>query len=207
MNYALLCFISLLASYYSCNEDDFVAYTKEFRQSRAKLEINDTTFLDLFLYDGEFKEIPDILVTKYIDNSRSKEKSNYRYDFGVRLEGSNMDYLAVLVRKQQYDETYGCDNDLSTLILITYSKSGDKKSMQEVGLDNDCWISSTEILDNEVVVKQIKLLEFGKDEIDCEVLTKKYRITAEGFIEFVHSEPLKNGVLIWDHQSQKFKLK
>lgn len=80
-------------------------------------------------------------------------------------------------------------------------------SEQSIGKDNDGWISTIQITSNNIVVEQIKILEFNKSELSCEIEVKEYKINQDGIIKNTETKPVKNGFVVWNEQMNDFKLK
>lgn len=209
MKYFFLILISSL-TLSSCKgqNQEFVAYLSGFRNVELPLTIDRKTYNSIFYPNKNNHEITESLVKRFICKDSTNcavNSSEYRYDFGVKFEYSN--YYAALVHKQKFEGTTSYDFDLSEVILLVYSKQGNILSEQSIGKDNDGWISAIQITSNNIRVQQIKVLEFNKPELSCEIEVKEYMINQDGVIKNTHTEPVKKGFVIWDEQMKDFKLK
>lgn len=201
-------FCVCLFSFCKSQNEEFTSYINEFRLTSPDFMIDNSTFRELFSFNGQYKEISLQAVNKYICfKPLCNDENIFRFDFGVLVDLETEDFFAVIVRKLQFDELHGCDNDLSELLLITYSKKGGKIDIQQIGKDNDCWISHTKFFGNKILVEQIRILEFNKPEMSCEIEVKKYLINQNGIIDNIHSEPIREGIVVWDEQIEEFRLK
>jgi hypothetical protein len=162
-----------------------------------------------FFPNGEFKKIPEVYIKEFIckDPSNCKiDVTNYGYDYGIRFNISP-EFLSILFLKQKYEGKQDCDFDLSEIIMVTYTKQGKIISMQSIGKNNDCWLSTIKITSGKISVQQIKVLEFNKSEMNCEIETKEYKVNQDGIIENTLMSPIKKGIVIMDKQTEDFILK
>lgn len=205
--YFSLFFLSLFTFCNSQNKE-FLSYIEEFNLTSPVFTINNSTFRELFSFDGQYKEVPSQLVDKLICFEHfCDDKNLFRFDYGVLVDLKAVDFVTVILRKMQFDEIYGCDNDLSELLLITYSKTGKFIDFKLIGKDNDCWVSHTKFSGNRISVEQIRILEFNKPEMRCEIEYKEYSINQNGIIDNVNYEPGRECIVVWDEQNGEFKIK
>jgi hypothetical protein len=208
MKHFILILISFLTLSCKGQNQEFVAYLSSFRNVELPFIIDRKTYNSVFYPNENNHEIAESLVKKFICKDSTNcavNSSEYRYDYGVKFEYSN--YYAALVHKQKYEGTTSYDFDLSEVILLVYSKQGNIMSEQSIGKDNDGWISSIQITSNNIRAQQIKVLEFNKPELSCEIEVKEYKINQEGIIKNTQTELVKKGFVIWDEQMKDFKLK
>jgi len=208
MKHLILIIISFLILSCKGQNQEFVTYLSNFRSVELPLTIDRRYSSNSFYQNGTYKEIPESFVKKFICKDSvtcDTNPSEYRYDYGIRFALS--DYQAILVNKQKYEGNPDCDFDLAELILVVYSPQGEIISGQSVGKNNDCWLGSTQVTKENIKVQQIKILEFNKPEMSCEIDTKVYQIAQNGIINNIRSEPIKKGIVIWDEQIEDFRLK
>jgi len=204
--------IFLIISFFtlSCKgqNQEFVTYLSNFRSVELPLTIDRKTYGSVFYPNQSNHEIIEALVKKFVCQDSINcaiDPTEYRYDYGVKFFLGN--YQVVLVHKQKYEGTTSYDFDLSEVILVVYSKQGKILSSESISKDNDGWISSTQVTKENVEVQQIKILEFNKPEMSCEIETKVYQVTQDGIIKNIHTAPIKKGVVVWDEQIEDFRLK
>lgn len=209
MKHTILIIISFLTLSCKGQNQEFVTYLLNFRNVELPLTIDRRHSSTRFYQDGIYKEIPETYIKKFICKDSSTcctDPTEYRYDYGVKFDIQS-DFITVLLKKQKYEGNPDCDFDLSKLLLITYSKEGKKIDIQQIGKDNDCWLSSTKVTKENIEVQQIKILEFNKPEMSCEIEIKVYQVTQNGIINNIRTEPIKKGFVVWDEQIEDFRLK
>ncbi|MDD4729765.1 MAG: hypothetical protein PHN55_13590 [Dysgonamonadaceae bacterium] len=207
-HFLLILISSLTLSSCKGQNQEFVAYLSSLRNVELPLTIDTKTYNVIFYPNKNNHEIAESLVKKFICKDPANcvvNSSEYRYDYRVKFEYKN--YYAALVHKQKYEGTTPYDFDLSEVILLVYSKQGGILSEQSIGKDNDGWISTIQITSNNIVVEQIKILEFNKPELSCEIEVKEYKINQDGIIKNTETKPVKKGSIVWNEQMNDFKLK
>ena len=208
MKHLILIIISFLTLSSKGQNQEFSTYLSNFRSVQLPLTVDRKTYNTIFYPNKNNHEIIETLVKKFVckdSTNCSVNSTEYRYDYGVKFVLD--DYQVVLVHKQNYEGTTSYDFDLSEVVIVVYSKQGKVLSLQSICKDNDGWISSTHIARENIEVQQIKILEFNKPEMSCEIETKVYQIAQNGIINNIRTEPIKKGVVIWDEQIEEFRLK
>lgn len=208
MKHLILIIISFLTLSCKGQNQEFVTYLSNFRSVELPLTVDRKTYNTIFYPNKNNHEIIETLVKKFVckdSTNCSVNSAEYRYDYGVKFFLG--DYQVVLVHKQKYEGVTSYDFDLSEVILIVYSKLGKILSSQSISKDNDGWISSTQLTRTNIEVQQIKILEFNKPEMSCEIETKVYKIAKDGIINNIRTEPIKKGIVFWDEQIEDFRLK
>jgi len=179
-----------------------------FRIFELPITIDRKTYNSVFYPNNKYHEIPTHLVNKFICKNSINcpiDSSKYRYDYGIKFKSNNIQIS--LVHKQKYEGTSVYDFDLSEVILVSYSAQGEILSKKSVAKDNDGWISSIRITSDKIWVQQLKVLEFNKPELSCEIEIKEYKINQKGIIENTHTEPIKSGFVVWNEEIKDFTLK
>ena len=155
----------------------------------------------------EIKHIQEDYIKKFIclDSTICDYNPEYYiYSYGFKIkESSNL--IAVLVSKMKYEGKTCYDFDLGETLLIVYTKDGKIIDEKSIAKDNDCWISSILVTNDSIKVQQIKVIDPTQFKIidngvDCEIETKTYQISDEGYINLIRTEPIKKGVLVWDEK-------
>lgn len=204
-----LILIAIIFITLSCkSQDQFTIYLSNFRDIELPKTIDRRYPSTQFYQNNTYKEINQPFVKKFICKDPvtcDTNASQYRYDYGIRFAPG--DYQAAVINKINFEGNPDCDFDLSELILLVYSPQGEIISEQIIGKNNDCWISSTQLTSKNIEVQQIKILEFNKPEMSCEIEEKVYQISKSGIITSIGTEPIKKGIVIWDEQIEDFRLK
>ncbi|MDP4292110.1 MAG: hypothetical protein Q8908_13595 [Bacteroidota bacterium] len=209
MKHVILFLISILSLSCSGQNQDFFIYLSNFRNMALPFTIDRRDTSTRIFPTGVFKKIPEVYIKKFIckDPSNCKiDLTNFGYDYGIKFNISP-EFLSILFVKQRYEGSPDCDFDLSEIILVTYTKQGKIISIQSIGKNNDCWLSTIKITSEKISVQQIKVLEFNKPEMNCEIQTKEYKVNKEGIIENTLMSPPKKGIVIMDKRTEDFKLK
>lgn len=204
----LVGFICFIISCKAQNKD-FNAYLSNYNYVELPLKVDRKTYNNLFYSHGNYNEISESWLKEFVCKDSLKYKidpTEFRYDFGVRFNTNN-GYIAVLIHKQKYEGESVYDFDLSETILTIYSNSGEILSQKVIGKDNDGWISNIDISNNEINVQQLKVLEFNKPELTCEIEEKKYSVNKNGVIVLDDTNFIKKGIVYWDKQLENFVLK
>lgn len=189
-------------------DQEFVTYLSNLRKVELPLTIDRKTYNSIFYPNKNNHEIIESDVKKFVCQDSTNctvNTTEYRYDYGVKFILGN--FYVVLVHKQKYEGITSYDFDLSEILLIIYSREGKILSLKSISKDNDGWISSTHVTKEYIEVQQIKVLEFNKPEMNCEIEKKIYQISKDGIVINIHKEPIKKGIVIWDKQIDDFRLK
>ncbi len=191
-------FIILVITSLSCDGQNhqFKNYVNEFKLGKLPLILNNQTSKPLFKYGNSYKQISNALVREFIDSDH-KDNNLCRYDYGIRIPWTN-NLIALIIQKQNYEGESVYDYDLLETVLIIYDKSGSIRSKQVLGKDNDGWLSYIKINDKNIKVKQAKLLEFDKDEMNCEIKILEYVVSSKGKIVLNKTSFIPKGKVIWD---------
>lgn len=209
MKYVIFLWIICFAVSCKAQNQEFNDYLASFKNLELPIKIDRKTYSSIFYQDGNYKEIPETWLKKFVSKDSliyPIDPTEFRYDFGVRYN-TNHDHIAVLVHKQKYEGTTVYDFDLSEVVLIIYSYNGEVLSQKIIGQDNDGWISNTNISEDKISVQQIKILEFNKTELACEIEEKEYLVNVDGIIILTETKPIKSGIVYWDKQLENFVLK
>ena len=75
--------------------EEFTSYINEFRLTSPDIMINNSTFSDLFSFNGQYKEVSFQLVNKYI-KPLCNDENLFRFDFGVKIDLRTEDFFAVI---------------------------------------------------------------------------------------------------------------
>jgi hypothetical protein len=212
MKKIIFCFIISVA-FLSCKgqNQDFNNYISNFREIKLPFLVDRRDSKYQF-YTSEYYEIPINYIKKYIckdsTNKCDYDPSEYRYDYGFKFKSSS-GYIFVILKKLKYEGKTCYDFDLVEKLLIVYSKDGHIIDEKSIAKDNDCWLSSILVTSDSIIVQQIKISDPSQNipEVDCEIETKTYQISDEGYIKTIRTEPTKKGVLVWDKKIYDFILK
>jgi hypothetical protein len=213
-----LCCIFLSTS--KAQDLDFKLFLKNFNQSRTPLLVNDKQSSAVIFcqeYDTlsqimKTKPIPENLVAKYICTNGfcNPDGGYFRYDYGVKVDLSS-GFISVLVSRLQYEGDSEWNFDLRETLIITYNNKSEILSRQSLTKDNDRWKSSLKITKDGITVRQIKIIEPKVNQyhhdLRCEYWTTQYKVESNGTIQIISSSQITTGIVIWDKDTEEYKLK
>jgi hypothetical protein len=189
---------------------EFNNYMSNFREIKLPFLVDRRDSINI-TYVRASKEIPINYIKKYIclDSTicdYNPEYYNYNYRYKIK-ESANI--IAVLLSKGKYEGETCYDFDLVETLLIVYTKDGKIIDEKSIAKNNDCWLSTILVTSDSIVVQQIKISDPSQNipKVDCEIETKTYQISDEGYIKTIRTEPTKKGVLVWDKKIYDFILK
>lgn len=192
--------------------DDFSDYLDNYVTVELPLLLDKSAVARSYYYpNGDIAEISNEFINKYICQDRldcDHDPERFKYTYGIRLPYQDS-VISVVFLKLKYGRTGDpiCEFDLVDEILITYNPQGEILSQKVISKGSDCWLPHVYFFEDRIRVKQIRILEFNKPELACEIITKEYIITSEGLIVNTATEPIKKRLLIWDEQLQDLVLK
>jgi hypothetical protein len=166
------------------------------------------------IYARTSKEIPINYIKKFICIDSLKCDTNpamYEYDY-MYTYNLKQSFIIVLLSKGKYKGKTCYDFDLGETLLIVYTKDGKIIDEKSIAKDNDCWLSSILVINDSIKVQQIKVVDPTQFKIidngmDCEIETKIYQISDDGYINLIRTDPIKKGVLVFDEKIDDFILK
>lgn len=202
-------FLFHLILIFSCSgrTQEFSTYISHFEEIVTPLTLDRKSYNSLFFSNNK-GEIQENWIQKFICMDTLNCEKNpefYQYRYGAKYNKGA--YFIAVLYKQTYEGKTIYDFDLSEVILISYSLRGEILSSIPISKDNDAWISEIELSENCIQVKQIKILEFDKPEMNCEIEVVDYQFGSNGEINKLRRSPIKNGIVIWDKQIEDFRLK
>ncbi len=209
----IIVYFIISVTFLSCKgqNKEFNNYMSNFREIKLPFLVDRRDSINR-TYVRASKEIPINYIKKYIclDSTicdYNPEYYNYNYRYKIK-ESANI--IAVLLSKGKYEGETCYDFDLGETLLIVYTKDGKIIDEKSIAKNNDCWLSTILVTSDSIVVQQIKISDpsqINDPEVDCEIETKTYQITDEGYIKTIRTEPIKKGVLVFDERIYDFILK
>jgi len=191
---------------------EFNEYISNFQEFKLPFLIDRRDSINRFYAREVFQSIPLNYIKQFVckdsincDYDPSKYSYAYRYKFKI-----NSNFIITFVSKAKEKGKTCYDFDLGETLLIVYSKDGKIIDAKSIAKDNDCWLSSIWVTDDSIKVQQIKISDPSKindQEIDCEIETKIYQISDDGYINLIRTDPIKKGVLVFDEKIDDFILK
>jgi hypothetical protein len=187
---------------------EFETFLSNFKRVALPFKIDRKNYGTIFFPNNKYREIEQSNVLKFIyqdPDFKGYDTSEYRYDYGIQFDLQG--FKVVVFHKEHFEGKTVYDFDLVELVLNIYSKEGRLLSSRSITKDNDGWMSETLISDKKIEVQQIKILEFNKPELACEISRQVFKITEKGAIDSSGLELVGNGVVVWDQELKDYKLK